>query len=76
MKLGVALAAVVLGWMCVVAAGLAVVGNQASTHPTQRVAPFALLVALIGIPTVAGTRSLRRARRRLRGVRRAQPATR
>ncbi len=75
LKLGAALAALVFGWMCVVAAGIAVLEYGSPSQSTQRGAVLFLL-ALLAIPTVAGTRRLFRARRRIRGVQRTRPATR
>jgi hypothetical protein len=66
LKHGLALAAVAFGWMCVLGTALAMLTNQTPTQSTQRAVASALVLALLGIPTLAGTRSLRAARRRLR----------
>jgi hypothetical protein len=75
LKHGTALAALVFGWMCVVAAGVAMLEYGSPTQSTQRGAVLFLL-ALLAIPTAAGTRKLYRARQRLRGVQRTRPAMR
>ena len=74
-KHGVALAALVFGWMCVVAAGVAMLEYGSPTQSTQRGAAL-FLVAVCAIPLLGGTRRLRTARRRLRGVHRTRPAMR
>ncbi len=75
LKHGLALAALVLGWMSVVGAGAAVLGYQSPTQSSRHFA-MVFLLALVAIPTVVGTRSLQRARRRWRGIDRRHPATR